>query len=242
RINVFTGEKELLLRREGDYYTGLSTVVKIDILGDKKLISLDGNAYIMEGESADWQEIPGIYEAEWINDNEIIGIEEETGNIVRYNIINSNIDDSYYTLNDGRNFISCNSSGSVCLISEDYKKFIILEDGNVKTIYNSRIDTIINNNDSICIPYWYYKPFCINTTERIIITNGYINGKPSDYLIILDSLNSLKKSIIIKSTNYVPRADMEYAIASDSTREEVLLYNSNNEIIKSIKFPLDKLD
>ena len=250
RINVFTGEKELLLRREGDYYTGLSTPIKIDVLGDRKLISLDGNAYIMEGESADWQEIPGIYEAEWVNDNEIIGISEEAQALVKYNLQSETITNEYFTVvtEDKRNYLSYDPISNDCMITTNFSSLVIFENMNFQEKLVIKEDTFIDADSNLFVCDWYNEPFCLNDNSRVVQIDGYdlYKSEYHSYLLELDSNNKFKSLINIDDEYMIPNNTLDCFIIPIYKQEYVenglQIYNKELEVISTTLFPLDRLD
>ncbi len=232
RINVFTGEKELLLRREGDYYTGLSTPIKIDVLGDRKLISLDGNAYIMEGESADWQEILGIYEAEWVNENEIIGIEGETGNVIKYNLdteiktieVNPDFEIRYF------NYFSEND----LMIYTDYSEFIIK---------NSSTEKRYSNNDTLITIYNDTLGTLLGNTKAYRSDSGYIyhrvNIDHNVKFIKFDDNLDLLESYSFNDLGVIPRSDFDIFLYAQENSIEIL--DKDHNIVQTVYFELDQL-
>ncbi len=247
RINVFTGEKELLLRREGDKYTGLSTVVKIDVLGDRKLISLDGNAYIMEGESTDWQEIEGIYEAEWINDNEIIGIDEENkNNIILYNIkdnifnllLNVNINTEYIT------HLAYNKINNKILISNDLSLIILSELSEYARL--NHFDTLIIN-DSIIGTINYYKCYFTNDNTIVVMTDIYKDYETHNYLLEFDSILNVSNKYYYNENDICPRKDMQIFanmiyIDIYKNSDKIIFTDKLGNILSTVNFLLNQLD
>ncbi len=232
RINVFTGEKELLLRREGDKYTGLSTVVKIDVLGDRKLISLDGNAYIMEGESTDWQEIEGIYEAEWINDNEIIGITEDNS-IIQYDLLTEEKSIKYEIDIIPRYFNYFNLY-DICIIS----------DLSIFTFYNKmdnrtfqRFETLLTETGDT-LGVLGYNNKCFISENNIM--NHRINLENRVCFLQIDTNLNVQGIFSLNDIGVMPRNDFKYFLCF--TDNSVKLVDENNNEIKTIYFPLDQLD
>ena len=250
RINVFTGGKELLLRREGDYYTGLSTPIKIDILGDRKLISLDGNAYIMEGESANWQEIPGIFEAEWVNENEIVGISEEAQSLVKYDLQSETITNEYFTVvtEDKRNYLSYDPTSNDCLLTTNRTSLVIFDN----MVFQSKLiieqDTFVDLDSNKYICKRYYKPFCLNDDSRIVQINVDDSAEIADhkYLLELNSDNEFKSLVNIDDEYIIPNNTLDCFIIPIYKEEYVenglQIYNKELEVISTILFPLDRLD
>ena len=238
RINVFTGEKELLLRRTGDKYTGLSTAVKINLLGDRKLISLDGNAYVMEGESIDWQEIEGIYEAEWINDNEIIGIKEENGNIVKYDIetnteeiiLDSDMQAKHFTYECEGEKISIIRSNS----------FVIRDNSNdsIKLSFN---DSLIYNSN-LFIPLGFRNSYFTNYQTVIVSAGGKLNDIRSNYLFEINFDSELLNIISYDNWNIIPNIDFKSIIISNSDESAIIVLDRDKNVLNTIYFPLDQLD
>ena len=251
RINVFTGEKELLLREEGDYYTRQSNTVKIDILGDKKLISLDGNAYIMEGKSADWQEIPGIYEAEWVNENEIVGISEEAQALVKYDLQTETVTNEYYTVVTGakRNYLSYDPISNDCMITIGSKSLILFDNMEFKEQFSIVQDSFIDLDSNIFVCLDFDKPFCLSNNEKVIqISKYYPDGLDFyNYIMELDSNSMVSLLIEFDNSNIIPNLSMDKFlipsyISGESIMNGLILYNKDKTVINTIIFPMDELE
>ncbi|MDY6787941.1 MAG: hypothetical protein SVK54_07435 [candidate division WOR-3 bacterium] len=254
RINVFTGEKELLLRREGDYYTGLSSPIKIDILGDKKLISLDANAYLMEGESADWQEIPGIYEAEWVNENEIIGISEEAQALVKYDLESETITNEYYTVVSEvyRRYkhISYDRASNDCMLTMGSSTLVLFDNMTFQEELVERQDTFIDADSNSFVCDSYNEPFCHGDNSKSVAMRIFDSYEIQSYyyLMEIDTNKMVKTLIEFDDFRITPDRNIQYFIipsyVSGSTSEEngLILYNRDKEIINTTKFLTDQLD
>ena len=239
RINVLTGEKELLLRREGDKYTGLSTVVKIDVLGDRKLISLDGNAYIMEGESANWREILGIYEAEWVNNNEIIGIEEETGDIVKYDLEN----ETQETIREESevDYFSCNTDLSKIILTKyGFDAFQLINDTDYQIVYHDTI--MIKDNEITSISC--RKGYILNNNQIGVKFSAVFNeeNERNRGLLVLDSTLATTDLIYIDGYEIIPNKDISIFLKHYFDESNIEVYDSDLNKISTIGFSLNTLD
>ncbi|MDY6786751.1 MAG: hypothetical protein SVK54_01350, partial [candidate division WOR-3 bacterium] len=237
RVNVNTGDKELLIRNEGDRYR-LSTadfdVVYIAIHDTLRLISEWDSTYLMDENYDNWKTIGG-YTCPQIS---------EDGKAIVYLKISNAVASTYVNrlnLDTGVETVLWETTEYIKVIDYDFDRNLLLLN-NIRLInLNTGMDTVLIKDYEEISGYTLWGPEMYSRYGRIldekIIIDSYLNnGEYSKVFIDIDSLDN-------KSLKYgmrgIPNSDKtRYAFG---TYTHIEIFNAHGTLIDTIRFPSNEL-